>query len=141
MQDQEETIWEGSPSQLKNFGVYVLCVLLCVLIVPIFIAIWKWLEVKCFKYRLTTQRLSVTRGIFNKRTDELELYRIKDITLAEPFFLRLFGLGNIKLDTSDKSSPEVNMEYIAKAPNVRDLIRRHVEAMRDKKRVREIDLE
>jgi len=34
----------------------------------------------------------MSNGVLTRRTDELELYRVKDITLVEPFFLRLFGL-------------------------------------------------
>src|SRR3954463_8493291 len=33
----EETIWRGTASQLKNLGCFILCVLFCWLIVPIFI--------------------------------------------------------------------------------------------------------
>ncbi len=37
--------------------------------------------------------------------NELELYRVKDIVLNEPFLLRLVGLSNIVLVTSDRSTP------------------------------------
>ena len=36
---QEETIWEGSPSHVAQWGTYVLCLLFFWLIVPIFIAL------------------------------------------------------------------------------------------------------
>jgi hypothetical protein len=73
----EETVWHGTSSQWKNFGVYVLCALTCWLIVPIFIALARYLQTKCKIYELTTERLKITHGIFNKVTSTLELYRVK----------------------------------------------------------------
>ena len=105
MSAQETIIWEGSPSQVTNLGVYVLCALLFFLVVPILYAIWRWIVTRCLRYSVTDQRVRVTEGVFNKRTDSLELYRVKDVVLLEPFGLRLFGLGNIELRTSDLNTP------------------------------------
>ena len=46
MSAQENIIWEGSPSQVTNLGLYLLCAVLFFLVVPIFYAIWKWLVVR-----------------------------------------------------------------------------------------------
>ena len=126
---------------MKNFKVFLVCGLLCWLIVPIFYAFWKWLEVRCRRYELTTQRLKFTEGVFNKKTDEIELYRIKDTALVEPFWLRMFSKGNVVLLTSDHSTPELVIDAIADAEQVREKLRVQVEAVRDTKRVREIDFE
>jgi len=37
-------------------------------------------------YELTEERFKERSGVFNIRYDELELYRIKDITFMQPFF-------------------------------------------------------
>src|SRR5262245_37499072 len=95
MATAEKTLWQGHPSHVTNFWTYVLCGLTFWLIVPIFIALWKWLEMRCFVYELTTERLKHTSGVFSKRLDELELYRVKDIAIEQPFALRLFSLANI----------------------------------------------
>jgi uncharacterized membrane protein YdbT with pleckstrin-like domain len=137
----ETIIWSGGPSQLKNLKIYILCFLFCWLIVPIFIAIWKWIELRCLQYELTTQRLKTRHGILNKHIDELELYRVKDTSLELPFWQRIFGLGTVMMDTSDRSTPQVKMEAIPDAQEVREMLRTHVESLRDKKRVREIDFE
>ena len=141
MSNAETAVWTGNPSQLKNFRVFLICGLLCWLVVPLFYALWKWLEVRCFTYELTNQRLKITQGVLNKKTDEIELYRVKDTALVEPFWLRLFGKGNIELLTSDRATPELTIEAIADANRVREQLRAQVEALRDTKRVREIDFE
>ena len=73
--------------------------------------------------------------------DELELYRVKDYRLENPFFLRMFSLGNIVLETSDRSSPVVRINAIQNAEELREKIRNCVETRRDQKGVREVDFE
>ena len=87
----EETVWRGSSSQVKNASVFFFCGLcLCALlllfailwhnestrdfspyilspaIVPIFIALARFLQTKNKVYELTSERLKITEGVFNK---------------------------------------------------------------------------
>jgi len=137
----EETVWRGSSSQWKNFGVFILCGLFCWLIVPIFIALARYLQTKCKIYELTNERLKITEGVFSKVTDTLELYRVKDLETRQPFFYRLVGLENIQVNTSDLSTPFVFMEAIPTTVGLGDKLRNQVEIIRQQKRVREIDIE
>ncbi len=137
----EEFVWEGGPSQVTNLGKYILCTLLCVLIVPIFIGLWAYIVTLTTRYSITTQRLTYRRGVFSKETDVLELYRIKDMKVEEPFFLRLFGKGDVVMDTSDRSHPVFRLEAVPEPIQLRDLLRQHVEKRRDEKRVSEVDFE
>ena len=139
--DEEKTIWQGSSSQALKLGIYILCGLFCWLIVPIFIGLWHWLKLRSRVYEVTTQRIRIRQGIFNKRTDELELYRVKDTTLVEPFWVQLFKLGNIEVTTTDLTTPLVILEGIPQASWLREELRKSVEICRDKKRVRLAELE
>ena len=137
----EEIVWRGTSSQWKNLGLFVLCGLFCWLIVPIFIALARYLQTKCKVYELTTERLKITEGVFSKATDTLELYRVKDIETRQPFLDRLFGVENVQLNTSDASSPFVFLEAIPSAVGLADKVRHQVETIRAQKGVREIDIE
>src|SRR4029077_5889681 len=137
----EEVVWRGTSSQWKNFGVYVLCGLLCWLIVPIFFALARYLKTKCKIFELTTQRFKITSGVFTKVTETLELYRVKDIETRQPFFSRLVGIENVHMTTSDASSPSVLIEAVPSSVGFADKLRNHVEIIRQQKRVREIDIE
>jgi uncharacterized membrane protein YdbT with pleckstrin-like domain len=137
----EEIVWRGTSSQWKNFGVYVLCALFCWLIVPIFIAIARYLQTKSKVYELTTERLKTTEGVFSKVTDTLELYRVKDIETQQPVFYRMVRVENVQMNTSDTSSPFVFLEAIPSEVALADKIRNQVEAVRAQKGVREIDIE
>jgi uncharacterized membrane protein YdbT with pleckstrin-like domain len=137
----EETIWRGTSSQWKNFGVFILCGLFCWLIVPIFIALARYLQTKCRVFELTSERLKITEGVFSKVTDTLELYRVKDIETRQPFLYRMFGVENVQMNTSDASSPFIFLEAIPGTVKLADKIRNQVEIIRQQKGVREIDIE
>jgi uncharacterized membrane protein YdbT with pleckstrin-like domain len=153
----EETIWTGHPSQIVNLGVFAACAALilfcCVLSVilnkvflivalfPLALAVWRWVLTKCQLYELSTERLRTTVGVFSKRQEVLELYRIKDMTMVQPLFLRLFGLGNLILVTSDRSDPDFVIPAVRDPNGLLDQVRKHVEIRRDQKRVREVDFD
>ena len=137
----EQTVWRGTSSQWKNLGVFILCGLFCWLIVPIFIALSRYLQTKNKIYELTTERLKITEGIFSKVTDTLELYRVKDLETRQPFLYRMFGVENVQMNTSDTSSPFIFIEAIPCTVGLADKIRNQVGIIRQQKGVREIDVE
>jgi uncharacterized membrane protein YdbT with pleckstrin-like domain len=151
----ETVVWEGSPSQLTNFGTYLACVLVAiativagvliapqafwVLFVPALVALWRYLALRFFRYRVTTERVGLSRGVFTKRTDSVELYRVKDTTLIEPFFLRMFGLADVVLNSSDRQTPLLVLHAVPNGLALREQIRANVERLRVQKSVREVD--
>ena len=137
---EEEHVWTGGPSQITNLGAYAVCVLLTLTVigavVAIPFAIWKYLVVRCQRYELTSQRLKFHSGILSKKIEEVELYRIKDTKFDQPFWFRLFGLGNVTLVSSDVTTPVVSIHGVKDAQQLREQIRSLVEVRRDQKRVR-----
>ena len=87
------------------------------------------------KYILTKEKLLVETGILNKDQEEIRLYRIMDMTLKRSLWQRLFGLGTIPCCTADKSSPELDIQWIPDSENVKELLSDLVEAERMEKRV------
>lgn len=132
----EREAWSGTPSQWENLGYWVACVL----IIPIPWALWRWLVTRNTRYTLTDQRLKTTRGVFNRVTDDLELYRVKDTHFQQDFWQRVVGVGDIVLSTSDTTTPTIVLSHIKDAEGVRERIRGLVEQRRDAKRVRELDV-
>ena len=164
----EETVWRGTSSQWKNLGTFMVwgiasLVLICLsiflssaggpgigwigplllvlLIVPIAAVLWGYLTIKTKVYELTTERLKTTQGVLSKVTDTLELYRVKDIETRQPFFYRMAGVENVRLTTSDASSPSILIDAIPRTAGLADKLRNQVEIIRQQKRVREIDIE
>jgi len=154
--DEETTFWKGSPSQWLNIGHFGAAILLAVGIViggvffpPAFIALifplgwilWRYLVVRTQTFELTNERLRISKGVINQEIDEVELYRVKDILVVRKWWMRMTGLGTIHLDTSDRSMPQIDIHAIQDSLELRESLRKKVEAMRDKKRVREMDFD
>ncbi|MBU3025353.1 PH domain-containing protein [Zobellia galactanivorans] len=136
----EENIWKGSPSQWINFGFYLLCIPLTLVFgLGLLLAIWKYFDTHLHKFEITDQRILEHKGIFSKTTDEIELYRVKDLRHEQPFFLRLVGLSNIVLDTTDRSNPVLQMKGLAQGHLLKEQLRVAVDKRRDIKGVKEVD--
>jgi uncharacterized membrane protein YdbT with pleckstrin-like domain len=135
--NNETVIWKGTSSQLKNFWWFVSCLL----VIPIPWAIWAWLKVKCRVYTLTTERLLIEDGVFNKSKDTLELYRVRDLQVTEPFWPRLFGLQNIQLLATDLTTDNLILDFMPKEAGLPDQFRTQVEECRQRKRVREVGVD
>jgi len=159
----EETIWTGSSSQLKNTGAFAtaalagLGVIAAAIFSPYFnykyyavlvlllgiaaFAFWKWLRVQSREFRLTTERILISEGIFSKTISSTELYRVKDLRMTQPFFYRLMGFENIELLSSDKLSPDILIDFIPRSIQLGDKCRTQIEACRVTKGTREVELE
>jgi uncharacterized membrane protein YdbT with pleckstrin-like domain len=123
--------------QMRTLSPYILLIL----VVPIFIALARYLQTKNKVYELTNERIKISEGVFSRVTDTLELYRVKDLETQQPFLYRLVGIENIQLNTSDASSPSVLVNAVPSHASLGDKIRNHVEMIRAQKGVREIDVE
>lgn len=136
---------EINPSQILNLKSYLLAFVLTATVVlspiGICLAIWKYLVVKNTKYIFTAERMKISTGVLNKSFEEIEYYRIRDYSVEQPFFYRMFGCGNIILHTSDRTHPNVFLEAIKDSEELKDFIRNMVEKSRTTKGVREIDVE
>lgn len=137
----ETPVWRGRPSQVVNLVWFFLGIAFCWLIVPVIFALWRLCVVLCTRYELTTERLRRVSGVFSRVTEELELYRVKDTRLSEPWWLRPFKLGDIEVVASDVTTPRLVIRAIpiATARQLRETIRGAVEELRGRKGVREID--
>jgi len=107
----------------------------------VIVFVLRWIVTRSRTYQVTSERIKVIEGILTRRTEELELYRVRDYKLTEPFWLRLFGLGNITVSSTDNSNPTVLMRAIHDANGRREELRKYVEACRDRKGVKIREME
>ena len=139
MKEHTNILWQGRPSQVLNANIYMLCVLGALLVVPLLIAAWQWLSLRAVTYQATGETLTIRRGVLNRQVEQVELFRIKDLSLSKPVWQRMLGMGTIELLTSDQTAPVVRLEAIANSDQVLELLRSTVLRERQAKGVREID--
>ena len=87
------------------------------------------------KYKLMEDKLQICTGFLNKKEEEIRLYRVMDITLEKPIAQRIFGLGTLKCNSADKTTPVFYIEKVKNSDKIRDLLSNMVETERSKKRV------
>lgn len=157
MTQTEEIIWQGSQSQVINLGKFILYLIISAAItvastfifpllaviafIPIVLIFWNWLLVRTKRYKITNERVMFITGIFSKRTDTLEFYRVRDVDLYEPLMLRIFKKGNIELLSTDTTTPKFLLKAVPNPKVLMDKLRTAVEQRRDVKRVRGIEFD
>ena len=135
MVENELVIWEGRPSHVKDMGFHCLCLALAPLIVPLGLMLWRYLDTRFHQYGITSERLRVTKGVLSKHIREMELYRVHETSIDQPFFLRLFRLANVVITIADPAKQAIVIRAVPHATALRESLRQCVETTRDKKRM------
>ena len=161
----EEELWRGHPSQILNLNIYLcwaiivaLAVFIVVMVGIAFSALWSavgfgvvlvialihcamlYFHLRAVEYVVTTQRVRVVSGLFSKDIQEIELFRVKDTMAHQSFFLRIFGLGTITIISGDEHHPQLVLNGIPMAVELRERIRQEVMTLRQRFGVRELDV-
>jgi len=64
---------------------------------------WQYVDLSVTKYVFEERSVEITTGVFHRQTDMVEYAKIKDIEIESPFWLRIFGMGNIYIISQDAS--------------------------------------
>lgn len=92
------------------------------------------------KYRLSENRIFRETGFFTIREEELLLYRVRDLELKRSLWQRLFGVGTVCVHSSDKTTPHMDLLNVKHPRDVKELIYRNVEAAKDARRMRPMEI-
>ncbi len=92
------------------------------------------------QYRLSEDRLFCETGFLNVKSDEVLLYRVRDLRLTISLGQRIFGVGTVCVVSSDKSIPHLDLKNVKDPRTVKELIHQNVEASKDKRRMRATEL-
>lgn len=108
-----EILWEGEPWGLWNR----------------FLDIFR---LNFTKYQITKDELIIQKGFFNRKTNTIELYTLKDPDLIESLYQRMLHIGTITLhiDThgsANRFGTEVRLKNISQPAEVRKLLRDAIE--------------
>lgn len=97
--------------------------------------IWCGLPLTFTVYSYDEERFYVKTGFLSQREDEVRLYRIQDLTVTRSFLQRIFGMGSILVNSSDKTMGDFEIRNIKNVSEVKEKLSELVEVQRDKKRV------
>ncbi len=100
---------------------------------------WQILKVWCIRYEIDPEQLRYSSGVILRKREFVENYRIKDYAIEKPLIYRIFGLGNLTIYASDKTTPILHLYAIPKPEEKYQILRGLVEISRKENRVYEID--
>jgi uncharacterized membrane protein YdbT with pleckstrin-like domain len=105
--EPEQVLFSGHPAVLAGVGSLVVSVLTLGLAL-----IYYFIRSRSRFIRITNQRVVVEHGLFSKRMEQVDLYRIVDYVVERPFGQRVLGTGNLVLEAMDSSTPALRLEAL-----------------------------
>lgn len=97
----------------------------------IFLLIVTEIRVRSKKYIMTDSRLIERNGILSKEETFLASDRIANYTVKQNFAERIFGIGNIEIESVDgDDAPEITMEEVADIGTIKAILDRQVSTTR-----------
>jgi uncharacterized membrane protein YdbT with pleckstrin-like domain len=112
--------------------------LIWVSIIILLFAAYRYAFIRRIQYTITPEYLRVRKGLFFREVNTVELFRIKDYILEQPFVLQIFRLMDLHLKTTDPENPVIWLRGIPLSDLVEQLRERVLET-RKHNRIYEIN--
>lgn len=109
--NQEVELWNGKPAGISD-------------------RLKGILRLNTTTYTITSQRIMMKTGLIGKNVEEIELLRVRDLSVAQSMMDRILGIGSLTVFSDDASAPQLLFRKIHDAQTVKDILRK---AVRDEK--------
>lgn len=160
--DEKQMLYEGSPSWRAFFGNYAITCLstpvvaaasfwlsgrlewrttnrALALLVPLAIGAIAFFTVtlirRSTRVRMTNRSVEYESGVFAKKIDVLELWRIRDVRYKQSFLDRILGIAHIEVFTKDVTSPHFEIVGLPASRQLFEKLRDSIEIQRQSRRV------
>lgn len=120
---------EGRP--FTAFAVWVAVLLSLVLL-------YRLIYLRRTRYYIGSEQIISKRGVLSRKTDYMEQYRIVDFVEHQSFMQQLCGLKTVRIFSTDRNTPQLDLVGIRRNLDVVRLIRERVEYNKLKKGIYEI---
>ena len=75
-------------------------------------------------------------GLLYTVVEEVNIYRIQDVSLHQSLFDKIFGTGTVILYSNDERQPAFKLRHISQPYKVRDMFSNYMEAERTTRNIR-----
>lgn len=86
------------------------------------------------KYTVNGRVITINAGLLSTTENDCYLYKVQDVELKTSLWERIFGLGTVACYTGDNTHPQLFLEHIKHAKEVKDYILYASEVARRKRR-------
>jgi len=87
----------------------------------LFYKVWK---IRMTHYEVSPDRIEYGEGVFDRKVDNLDMFRVVDIKLRRNVLDCVVGVGTVILTTSDKNQPEFEFKKIKNSRELYDTIKK-----------------
>jgi hypothetical protein len=85
---------------------------------------YKVLRLKMTSYLVTSERVEHSRGVFDRKVDNLDMFRVIDLKLRKSLLDCLLGIGTVELITTDKTDPAFAFDKLRECRVLYDAIKK-----------------
>jgi uncharacterized membrane protein YdbT with pleckstrin-like domain len=92
--------------------------------IVVLILMFKAVKLKAIYYEVTADRIEWSRGILDRRVDNVDMFRVVDLKMRRSILDCIFGIGTVALVTNDKTDPEFVFEKVRDCRYLYDVIKK-----------------
>jgi membrane protein YdbS with pleckstrin-like domain len=88
------------------------------------ILLMKMARLKTTRYEVSADRIEWSRGLLDRRVDNLDMFRVIDLKLRRSLLDCIVGIGTVTVITTDKTDPEFAFEKIRDSRKLYDIVKK-----------------
>jgi hypothetical protein len=113
-----------SEQQLLLFHRYRIVAGLGLAMLVMLMLLTKMARLKTTRYEVSADRIEWSRGLLDRRVDNLDMFRVIDLKLRRSLLDCIVGVGTVTVITTDKTDPEFTFEKIRNPRGLYDTIKK-----------------
>ena len=115
--------YQLSDNIFNAIGNYKMVLGLGLIIFALLLILWKAIMLKTIFYQVSADRIEYSRGIFDRRVDNIDMFRVVDLKMRRTLIDCILGIGSIALVTNDKTDPGFEFKKIKNSRKLYDIIK------------------
>ncbi len=119
----KHVIFEGVPSWKAWFWQYVGASILSLVLVGLPWLLYLSLSRKAVRYKITDRTIDYESGVFSRRIETLQLWRVRDIDFSQSAFERMLGIAHIHVMTNDATDPNLVLTGLPASREIFDALK------------------
>ncbi|MHC4364624.1 MAG: PH domain-containing protein [Planctomycetota bacterium] len=120
----KSSVFTLTDEQALVFGKYRIIAGIGLAIVIVLALLLKMVKLKMTYYEVSADRIEWSRGLLDRKVDNLDMFRVVDLSLRRSLLDCLFGIGTVGLITTDKTDPEFTFDKMRRSRRLYDVIKK-----------------
>ena len=118
-----DILYESYPAMFRSNPIgFFLSLILCVVGIGFIILFIWWIQTKCKKITILSDKTVLREGILSKSVDEVFHVDVRNIRIEQSLFQRIFGVGGLYISSAGQSDEEIGIEGIPDPQKAKDII-------------------